>query len=88
MYCTKSLGKCFLKVGMQQRIPQTHIKYNNDLAEAGFEAEINRMQLSLPNPKSSRTQNIINNLIPSTKLHILLDHLEEFLLLVNADRPD
>ena len=73
---------------MQQRIPQTHIKYNNDLAEAGFEAEFNRMQLSLPNPKSSRTQNIINNLIPSTKLHILLDHLEEFLLLVNADRPD
>ncbi|KAI6651267.1 hypothetical protein LOD99_5414 [Oopsacas minuta] len=32
--------------------------------------------------------NIRHNLTPSTKLHILLDHLEEFLLLVNTGRPD
>ena len=37
---------------------------------------------------SVKLQNIRHNLTPSTKLHILLDHLEEFLLLVNTDRPD
>ena len=32
---------------------------------------------------------IRHNLTPSTKLHILLDHLEEFILLVNtSNRPD
>ena len=46
------------------------------------------MHLQSTKSISLKLQSIKFNLIPSTKLHILLDHLQEFLLLVNTDRPD
>ena len=46
------------------------------------------MHLHPTKSTSVKLQNIRHNLTPSTKLHIVLDHLEEFILLVNTDRPD
>ena len=48
--------------------------------------ELEQMHLQSTKSISVKLQNIKLNLTPSTKLHILLDHLEEFLLLVNT--PD
>ena len=75
---------------MQQRIAQDSItKSDRKEAEFGIEAEFEHLKLEPTKDTSIKAQQIIiHNLIPSTKLHILLDHLEEFLLTVNANRPD
>ena len=70
---------------MQQKVVQFLNK--SDDCEVGIERNWNRCIYSLRNPfcQASEYQAYLT---PSTKLHILLDHLEEFLLIVNTDRPD
>ena len=64
---------------MQQRIGQDNAKSDRKEVELGIEAEFEHLKLESTKDTSIKVQqNIIHNLIPSTKLHILLDHLEEF----------
>ena len=73
---------------MQQKIAQGVIQSNKNEAQIGIDPEFDRLNLKPSKYSIKAQQNIIHNLIPSTKFHLLLDHLEEFLPCVNADRPD
>ena len=61
---------------MQQRVVQYLTKSGD--CEVGIERELEQMHLQSTKSISVKLQNIKLNLTQSTKLHILLDHLEEF----------
>ena len=67
---------------MQQKVVQFLNKSGD--CEFSIERELEQMHLQSKKSISVKLQNIKLNLIPSTKPNILLDHLEEFLLLVNT----
>ena len=73
---------------MQQKVVEILNKSVAGGCGVGIEREFEQLHLHSTKSIPSKLQSIRHNLTPSTKLHILLDHLEEFLLLVNTNRPD
>ena len=82
--CTHEFRNSYVE--MQQKVVQ--FLSNSGDCKVGIERELEQMHLQSTKSISVKLQNIKLNLTPSTKLYILLDHLEEFLLLVNTDCPD